>query len=191
MTLAKRILREKRTIVVPLVLVLVVNALVYAFVVYPLVRRAAGAADRATEAAAALRIAERDVAAARALVGGQALAREELATFYDKVLPQNFVDARRMTYTRLPELAKKANVRYAAGSFEIDASLKNARVGRLHTKMVLEGDYESFRRFVFDLETSPDFIIIDVVTLVQGELGKPLTLNLELSTYYRVAPNGT
>jgi hypothetical protein len=191
MTLGERILREKRAIVVPLLLVLVINALAYAFIVYPLVRRAAGAADRATEAATAARVAERDLAAARALVAGQARAREELATFYDKVLPQDFIAARRMTYARLPEFAKKANVRYQAGSFEIDASLKSGRVGRLHTKMILEGDYEGFRHFVFDVETSPDFMIIDVVTLVQGEVGKPLTLNLELSTYYRVSANGT
>ena len=191
MILLKRILREKQAVVLPLVLVLVVNVLVYAFVVYPLIRRAAGAADRAAGAAAALGIAERDLAAARALVDGQTRAREELATFYDKVLPQSFVDARRMTYARLPELAKKANVRYEAGSFEIDQSLKNARVGRLHTKMVLQGDYESFRRFVFDVETASDFLIIDGVTLAQGELGKPLTLSLELSTYYRIGSNGT
>ncbi len=60
---------------------------------------------------------------------GQTRAREELATFYDKVLPQDFVAARRMTYTRLPELAKKANVRYEAGSFEIDPVVEE-RAGR-------------------------------------------------------------
>src|SRR4029077_5179395 len=94
----------------------------------------------------ALKGAERDRAAARALVTGQTRAREELATFYDKVLPQDYSAARRMTYARLPELAKKANVRYEAGSFEIDQTLKNARVGRLHARMILQGDYESFRR---------------------------------------------
>ena len=29
------------------------------------------------------------------------------------------------------------------------------------------------------------------LTLAQGEVGKPLTLNLELSTYYRVMANGS
>jgi Tfp pilus assembly protein PilO len=191
MTLTKRILHEKRAIVLPLVLVLIVNVLAYVFVVYPLVRREAGATGRAGAAASTLKVAERDLAAARGLVAGQTLARDELATFYQKVLPQNFAAARRMTYARLPELAKRANVRYEAGTFEIDSSLKNARIGRLHTRMVLVGDYESFRRFVFDLETSPEFLIIDDVTLAQGEVGKPLTLNLELSTYYRVMANGS
>jgi hypothetical protein len=190
MTLWKRVLREKRLIVLPLVLLIVVNLLVYAVVVYPLLRRAAGAADRAAAAQNSRSVAERDLAAARALVAGETRAREELATFYDKVLPQDYVAARHMTYARLPELAKKANVRYQAGSFEIDQTSKNPRVGRLQTKMVLEGDYEGFRRFVFDVETASDFMIIDSVTLAQGEIGKPLTLSLELSTYYRIS-NGT
>ncbi|MEP7305408.1 MAG: hypothetical protein ABJA98_07835 [Acidobacteriota bacterium] len=191
MTLLRRILREKRALVLPLLLVLLVNILVYAFVVYPLGRRAAGASDRAETATANLNVAERDLAAARTLVAGQTRAQDELATFYDKVLPQNFVAARSITYARLPELAKKANVRYEAGIFEIDPSLKNARIGRLRTRMALVGDYESFRRFVFDVETAADFLIIDGVTLAQGEVGKPLTLNLELSTYYRAVANGS
>jgi Tfp pilus assembly protein PilO len=190
MTLVKRIAHEKRAVLWPLVLLLLVNAAAYAAIVYPLERRAAGAADRAASADAKLRAAERDLAASRTLVSNQTLAREELATFYEKVLPQDYVAARSLTYRRLPELAKKANVRYDAGSFEIDPTVKNPRVGRLHTKMVLEGDYESFRQFVYDVETASDFIIIDSVTLAQGEAGKPLTLNLELSTYYR-ASHGT
>jgi hypothetical protein len=190
MSLGKRIFRERRIFAIPLILLLVLNLGAYAFVVYPLLRRAAGAADRAAAAASARQIAERDQSAARALVTGQTRAGEELATFYDKVLPADFVAARRMTYTRLPELAKKANVKYEAGSFEIDQTLKSGRVGRLHTKMVLQGDYEAFRRFVFELETSAEFLIIDGVTLAQGEVGKPLTLNLELSTYYRVGAHG-
>ena len=108
MTLAKRILREKRALVVPLLLVLLVNILVYALVVYPLVRRAAGASDRAQAAAANLNVAERDLAAARALVAGQTRARDELATFYDKVLPQNFVAARAHDLRAAPRVGEES-----------------------------------------------------------------------------------
>ena len=55
MTLLKRILTEKRAVVFPLLFALFVNVAVYALVVYPLNRRAAGAADRAAKAAEALR----------------------------------------------------------------------------------------------------------------------------------------
>jgi Tfp pilus assembly protein PilO len=189
MTLVRRILAEKRVVAFPLLLVLVINVLVYALVVYPLAQRSAGAADRAAVATAALRAAERDYAAAQALVKGRVQAQEELATFYDKVLPQDFVAARTVTYARPPALAKKANLRYEAGSFAIDQSIKEGRVGVLRTKIVLQGEYENLRRFLFDLETSPEFIIVDGVTLVQSEAGKALTFNLELSTYYRAKRN--
>jgi hypothetical protein len=191
MTLLKRIVTEKRAIALPLVLVLIVNVLVYALVVYPLIQRSAGAASRAATATAAREAAERDLAAAQALIAGKIRAQDELATFYNKVLPADFIAASRPTYARLPALAKNANVRYEAGSFEIDPSVKNERVSRLHTKWVLQGQYENLRRFIYELETSPDFVIIDGVTLAQAEPGKPTALDLELSTYYLAKPNGT
>jgi hypothetical protein len=191
MTLLKRIFVEKRAVALPLIAALLVNVLVYALVVFPLAQRAAGAVDRAQTAAATLKAAERDQAAALALVTGKARAEDELATFFDSVLPTDRVAASRMTWARLPELARKANVRYEAGTFETDQTIKNGRVGRMHTRMVLQGDWENIRRFIYDLETSPEFLIIDSVALSQLELGKPQLLTLEVSTYYRIRANGT
>ena len=191
MTLLKRILVEKRAIAIPLLIVLLVNLFVYAAIVYPLMRRSAGASDRAAAAATARQAAERDLAAARELVTGKGRADEELATFYNKVLPSDVVTARRMTYAHLPAVARKTNVRYEAGSFSIDQGLKNPRIGRLQTRMALQGDWENMRRFIYELETAPEFIIIDSVSLAQGEIGQPLALNLELSTYYRSRGNGS
>ena len=191
MTLVKRILVEKRAVVFPLLFGLLVNVAVYALVVYPLARRASGAVDRAAKASAALKAAERDLAAAEALVVGKARAEEELATFYDRVLPADYVSARRMTYTRLPALAQKSNFRYESGSSEVDKTIKSTRIGRLQSRMILQGDYESFRRFVYAVESSPEFLIIDSVTLAQPEAGKPLLATLEVSTYYRTRANGS
>src|SRR4029079_8016058 len=105
MTLLKRILTEKRAVVFPLLFALLVNIAVYALVVYPLNRRAAGAVARAAKAADALPGAERDQAAPQWLFAGKARAEEDLATFYDRVLPADYVSARRMTYRQLPALA--------------------------------------------------------------------------------------
>jgi Tfp pilus assembly protein PilO len=69
-------------------------------------------------------------------------------------------------------------------------TVKNQRLGRLRISMVLEGDYENVRRFIYDLEMDPSFVIIDDVTLTQGDPSKPLMLTLELSTYFRTATNG-
>ena len=57
--------------------------------------------------------------------------------------------------------------------------------------MQFQGDYESFRQFIFALESAPEFVIIDDVTLAQSDASKPLTLTLELSTYFRLGANAT
>jgi Tfp pilus assembly protein PilO len=194
MTLARRILIEKRSILVPLALALLVNAAVYALVVYPLESKAATATDRATAAAQSLRAADRDVAAARALVTGKSHADEELATFYQKVLPADFAAAQRMTYAWVPALARKTNVRYEARHQEVEAAKdtsKEVNLGRVKTRIVLQGEWESIRQFVYELETAPEFVIIDDVSIAQTDAGKPLSLTLELSTYYRLGANGT
>ena len=55
MTLLQRILREKRPVIMPLFVALLVNIAVYALVVRPLGVRSATAADRAETAAASLK----------------------------------------------------------------------------------------------------------------------------------------
>jgi Tfp pilus assembly protein PilO len=189
MTLLQRILREKRSIIVPLLIALLVNIAAYALWVRPLGVRSASAADRARVAAASLKAAEADRDAARALVAGKTLAEQELATFYDKVLPANFSAAREMTYAALPALARRTNVRYDASRTSIEP-VKNQRLGRLRISMVLEGDYDSIRRFIYELETTPGFVIIDDVTLAQNDPSQPLALSLELSAYFRTGLNG-
>lgn len=191
MTLFKRVLVEKRAVVLPLIIGVFVNLGVYALVVYPLGVKSAGAADRAVAAERAVTAAERDQAGARALVAGKTRAEQELTTFYGKVLPANFAAARRITYARLPALARKANVRYEQGKFETDPTFKDPRLGRLKIRMVLQGDYNDIRQFIYQLETAPEFVIIDGVTLTQAEATRPLTLTLELSTYYRLGGDGT
>ncbi len=191
MTLLKRILVEHRSVVAPLAIALLVNAGVYALVVYPLAQKSAGATDRAIAAANSRKAAERDQAAAAALITGKSHAEQELSTFYDKVLPADLPAARRMTYARLPALARQASVQYEERRFEVDQAPKTARLAHLRIRMVLQGEYEGLRQFIYELETTPEFIIIDDVTLSQDEANKPLTLMLELSTYYRVAANGT
>lgn len=186
MTLFKRILIEKRRLVVPLALAILANIAVYALVVRPLDIKSRGAVDRATAAANALRSSERDYAAAQALVSGKTRADEELATFYDQVVPPDLPTARRMTYATLPALARRANLKYEQRRTDIEPPAKNARLGHLQIRMVLQGDYASVRRFIYAVETAPEFIIIDDMTLSQNDPNKPVLLTLVLSTYYRL-----
>lgn len=189
MTLLQRVLREKRSIIAPLMIALLVNILAYVLVVRPLGIRSASAAERAQAASLALAGAERDRNAARDLVAGKTLAEQELKTFYDKVLPPTLSAARQTTYAPLPALARKTNVRYDASRSSIEP-IKDQQLGRLRISMVLEGDYDSVRRFIYELETSPAFVIIDDVTLAQADPNGPLAVSIALSAYYRTATNG-
>jgi hypothetical protein len=191
MTLAARVLREKRALLLALGAALLINLIVYGFVVYPLGVKSATAVDRASAAAGVRQAAEGDMTAASALVAGKSSADQEIATFYQKVLPPTLDEARRLTYARLPALARKANVRFEERRSDIDKERQtNSRLGRLQTRVVLEGDYENLRLLLYELETTPEFLIVDDVTMTQGEANKPLTLTMEVSTYYRVGANG-
>jgi hypothetical protein len=189
--LLRRVLAEHRPLLLTLVVALVANIAAYALVVRPRGLKAAGAADRAAAAAGAVRAAELELAAARALVEGKRRADEELNAFYQRVLPADLSAARRMTYASLPALARRTNVRYEQRRSGVEASNDEARLGRFTIRMVLQGEYESFRNFIFQLESAPEFVIIDDVTLTESAANEPLTLTIDLSTYFRLRPNGT
>jgi hypothetical protein len=192
-TLLKRILIETRAVSVPLVVALLVNVGVYVFVVRPLEEKSANEAERAASAAQALRSAERDLSQAQALVVGKSRADEELTTFYQKVLPGSSSEATwRLTFLRIPRLAARTNVKFEKRDTEPDkTTIKDARYGRVKARIVLQGEYANLQQFIYELESAPEFVIIDGVTLAQAEANKPLVLTLELSTYYRLGADGT
>jgi Tfp pilus assembly protein PilO len=189
--LVRRALDEHRALIVALGLALVANLLAYVLVVRPLEAKSLGAADRAAAAANALRAAERERAQAEALVQGKATADQELASFYQKVLPADMTAARRMTYASLPALARRTGVQYEARTTNIEAVDRDGRLERMTIRMSLQGDYENLRQFIYALESAPEFVIIDAVTLMESQGSDPLSLTLDLSTYYRVRPNAS
>ena len=74
--LLRRVVDERRAIVLPLVFALVANILAFGLVVRPRGIKSAGAADRAAAAAVALKAAEDELSSARALVAGKVKAEE-------------------------------------------------------------------------------------------------------------------
>ena len=190
-TLLGRILAEHRRLAVTLGAVLALNVATYALVVRPLGAKSAGAAARADAAAEARATAERELATAQALVTGKARADEELGAFYQRVRPADLAAARRLTYASLPALARRTNVKYEERRTELEDAGSDARLGHLLIRMMLQSDYESFRDFIYQLESAPEFVIIDDVTLAESDASGPLTITINLSTYFRLRPNGT
>jgi hypothetical protein len=187
--LTRRVVAEKRPLVLTLVIVLVANLLAYFLVVRPRGVKSAGAADRAAAASEARRAAEGELASARALVEGKSKADEELNAFYEKVLPADLVAARRMTYASLPALARRTNVRYEQRRTDAPEPDEDSRLGRLNIRMVLVGEWEDIRDFIFQLESAPEFVIIDDVTVIESDETEQ-TLTIDLTTYFRLRANG-
>ncbi len=189
--LVRRVLAENRTLTIVLSLALLANVLAYVLVVRPLGVKSSGAADRAAAATRTLQAAEREMAQADALVKGKARADEELASFYRKVLPADMTAARRMTYASLPALARRTGVRYEARTTTVEQIGRDANLERMAIRMVLQGDYENLRQFIYALEVAPEFVIIDDVVLDESQGDEALRLTIDLSTYYRPGPHAS
>jgi len=170
---------------------LALNVLAYFIVVRPLGIKFAGAADRAVAAANARKAAEKELSMAKNLVTGKADADRELGAFYQKVLPADVTAARRMTYASLPVLARESNVQWMNRKTDLDSGKGDAGLGHMSIRMVLRGDYANLRRFIYALERAEEFVIIDDVTLAESNASDPITLTLNLSTYYRRNPSGS
>jgi Tfp pilus assembly protein PilO len=185
--LLRRAAAEHRRIVVTLAVALVVNVLAYILVVYPLSERVANIEQRNQGAAQALAQARTEHARAQGALTGKARASAELATFYRDVLPQDLTGARRLTYLRLARLARDANLEYERSSYAPKAE-RDSTLTRLQIQMVLSGTYAEMRDFIYQLETAPEFVVIDNIQLAEGSEGTgSLVVTLDLSTYYRMA----
>lgn len=186
-TLLQRVIRERRTLVVPLLIAFVVNVVLYAAVVYPLSQRVANIEERDRTAEEQLRAAQRDHEQAQGTLTGKDRAEAELATFYNDVLPSNLSGARRLTHLRLAQLARESNLKFVRDTFEA-VPPRDATLTQLKIEMVLSGSYSDVRAFIHQLETAPEFVVIDNIALGEGADGGPLGVTLHLSTYYREMP---
>lgn len=182
-----RVIADHRRALVPVGLVLAINIAVLMLVVVPLRRSVASGTSQANESAVALNAAIADLREAEAMRDGQAQAGTDLEKFYSDVLPANLAEARRMTFLKLNQLARSHDVRMQRGAASTE-QLRNSPLERLSVNYSLEGDWEDIRQLIYEIETGPDFLVIDNVGLSEGEGGgAPLSLVLEISTYYRVA----
>jgi Tfp pilus assembly protein PilO len=181
-----RVIAEHRRWLAPVGILLAINIVVLLVVVLPLRQSVRSGATRADASAPALRAAMADLADAEATRDGQARAAADLDRFYAEVLPSDFMTARRITHIKLAQLARSHDVEFQRGAAtpEIQA---DSTLERLHVSNSLTGDWDDIRQMIYDIETGPDFVVIDNVQLAESSANAALTLTLDLSTYYRVA----
>jgi hypothetical protein len=182
---AARVIREHRTALIPLGIVLAINIVVLIAVVLPLSRSVTSNEERATAALHAQQSAEAGFRQAEAEREGKSRATADLDTFYRQVLPADVAAARRIADVKVQQLARRHDVRYDKGSTN-STPIRDSTLEQLKTSATLAGDYENVRAFIYELETAPDFVVIENLVLAEGtDAGAPLALELELSTFYR------
>jgi hypothetical protein len=184
MGLVRRVVAERRRLLIPLSLALFVNAGVYGLFVYPLSQRVADIEQRDQAAEQGLGSARREHTQASWALTGKARASTELASFYGDVLPQGLSGARRLTYLRLAQLARESGLDLRSSSATLTAP-RGSTLMQLGVKMVLSGSWPDVRTLIHALETAPEFVVIDNVELAEGTEEGSLVLTLALSTYYR------
>jgi Tfp pilus assembly protein PilO len=184
-TLTRRILAEHRVAVLLLLGLLVTNGLVYALVVSPLAQRVATVEERTRAANLALDAARRADTQANEALAARARATERLQTFQASVLPADLVAARQLVDPRLYQMGQRMGLLVRNVSFDLVPPREDG-LTRLHIGMDLAGSYADARAFIRQIESAPEFVIIDDVRLQEGAgEGTALQLRIDLSTYYR------
>lgn len=180
-----RVVTEHRRVLVPLGILLAVNVALLVLLVLPLRVAVQSGGARAQQSGQALAEARAELAAAEATRDGQAQANRDLDRFYREVLPADVSAAQRLTRSKLSLLARAHDVVFLQSSTTPE-TLRDSSLERLVVNYSLSGDWEDVQRFIHAVETLPEFVVIDDLSLSEsGENNAPLSLNLVVSTYYR------
>lgn len=181
----QRVVAEHRSVVYAIVAGVIINLVVFAFLVYPLQRDVANVEQRTRTAEGALAEAQADFARANGTLTGKDRALKELDTFYRRVLAKDLTGARRLTFARLAEMAADSGLDFERRKYE-PVIERGSNLTRLKVNMELAGSYADIRDFVHEIESSPEFVVIDNVALTEGaQSDDALRLTLQLSTYFR------
>ena len=103
--------------ILPLAILAVANLAALLLIVYPLSRRVAATEQRAQDIGMRLARATQEYRAARATLEGRERTDKQLERFYAEVLPRDQTAARRITYLKLAQLARDADLLYERRSF--------------------------------------------------------------------------
>jgi Tfp pilus assembly protein PilO len=184
-----RVVSDYRLWIITLVIGLAANVAALTLVVLPLAASADATTTRAARAAQTLQAARADLGAAEQTRDGSAQAAQDLDRFYREILPADVGAARRLTHLKLSQMARERNVTFQRSAASPE-ELRDSRLERLRVSYALAGDYDDIRSLIYDIETAPDFLVIENVFLSEGDSEQaPLTLTLDLSTYFRAAQN--
>jgi len=188
MTPWRRIYQERRAVVLPLLVVLVVNAAIFALAVLPLRRSVATAEDGSADATLALAEARRQERQAKDARTSKERAEQELTKFYGEKLPRDPNTARKVTTAWLQQAVADAGLIFKNNHFDTDA-VRDSQLTRVLVKFTLQGRYPAIRKLLYALETAEEFVVVDKVELAQSGSDAQISsglleVSLTVSTYH-------
>jgi Tfp pilus assembly protein PilO len=187
--ISRRVLADKRHLIWPLAIAVIANIALLVLVVYPLSQKASGGERHAEAAAAQLDAARKNHEAANATVSGKETADKALQQFYSTVLPPDLSGARR-SLTKIEQLLARSNLRREHAVMR-PTEIRDSHLAKLTVAVDFSGNYADVRRFIYSLETSPEFFVVEHVELAQDADGKTgLRVTATIATYYRAGGDG-
>ena len=147
---------------------LAANVAVLAGVVLPLSASAEAAEQRAAEAAATFGGGQGRTARREPPATGRRRRPPISERFYGEVLPADVAAARRLTHLKLSQMARDHGVSFQRSSSspeQVRDSVARAPPRQLRAR----GGYDDIRAFIYDVETAPDFLVIENVFLSEGQ----------------------
>ena len=188
MSLWKRVFTERRSVVLPLLVFLAADLAALGGVFY-LKRDVDVVKDEAESAMLSLGSANVAAREAKATHQSKDLAEVQLKKFYGEVLPKDFPSAVTITNFWLTRTARAASVSYKSGSFDTE-EVRDSRLSRVTGQITLLGQYADIRRFLYEVESAQEFVIIEKVELSQpnaNQANAQLEVQLSIATYYVTA----
>ncbi len=171
----------------PLLVALVANVGVLGLGVLPLRQSVANARQAALDARANLANAKLADKGAKDARTSKERADLELKKFYAEILPRNYQAAVTVTTFWLERIADESRVLFRNGQYSSKPLAEPSNLVKYTGKATLVGEYADIRRFLYEIETAEQFVIVESVELSQA--GSALTNNLlevqlVVATYY-------
>jgi hypothetical protein len=167
MSLWRRILVERRSVVLPLAVLLAANVVVLMAVVLPLRQSVAGATDAKFTSSTNLSNARKDLAEAEKTAQSKKQATEGLQKFYDQVLSSNYQTAMHSVSFWSGDAARGLGLTPIAIETSHPTEIRDSRLMQVTSRFTLRGPYSAIRKFVYTVEASEQFLVIDRIKLAQ------------------------
>ena len=190
MSLFRRVFSERRAVLIPLTIFLAGNIVVLALVVWPLQQAVDGAKDAQYRAAQGVEAARALEAQAKAQRASKDRADTELRKFYSEILPKDHPRAISVASFWLGRVAEDARVTFRSGQWDTEL-IRDSRLTKVTGQVTLVGEYANIRRFLYEVETAQEFVVIESVELSQASATQNdslLELSLQVATYFVTDP---